>query len=65
MKRIGLVVHCGSESALECAAQAAVYLTNMGASVTAEEEAAGLLRVPSFAGAETPEAVLSDEMDLG
>ena len=59
MKRIGLVVHCGSESALECAAQAAVYLTNMGASVTAEEEAAGLLRVPSFEGAETPEAVLS------
>ena len=59
MKRIGLVVHCGSAGALDCAALAAAYLTDMGATVTAEEEAAGLLSVPSFAGTEPPEAVLS------
>ena len=59
VKRIGLVVHCGSAGALVCAALAAAYLTDMGATVTAEEEAAGLLSVPSFAGTEPPEAVLS------
>ena len=59
MKRIGLVVNCSRKSALECAALATVYLKDMGASVTAEEDAAGSLRVPPFEGAETPEAVLS------
>ena len=59
MKRIGLVVNCSRKSALECAALATVYLKDMGASVTAEEDAAGFLRVPPFEGAETPEAVLS------
>ena len=59
VKRIGLVVNCSRKNALECAALATVYLKDMGASVTAEEDAAGFLRVPPFEGAETPEAVLS------
>ena len=59
MKRIGLVVHCGSADALECAALTVAHLRDRGALVTAEEEAAAMLRVPPFEGALAPEAVLS------